>query len=107
MTTLVLFILDAAILMVLMRLLSGAKCGFISSLIAAVLGAVAATLLTNVFTPVGPHAGVVAALLVAVGFGIGISLVFDVGLGSAVLIGFLFLLAKSGIYFLLAKLMTA
>ena len=107
MANIVLFIVDTIILMVLMRLLAGERYGFISSAIAALLGAFGAAVLTQVFTPVGPNAPLVAGCLVAVGFGLAISLVFNIGLISSIIIGFVYLVVRSGVYYFLAVLMTS
>lgn len=107
MTTLVLLIVDAVILMCLMQFLVRENVGLLSSFIAAVIGALAAMLLTNVFTPAGPNAAVVAGLLVAIGVGIGIYFVFHVGFINAIIIGVIFLVVRSGIYYLLGALMRA
>lgn len=106
-TTIVLLIVDAIILMFLMRFLAKEQASLSASFIAAALGAFGAMILTGVFTPVGPNANVVGGLLAAIGVGVGISLVFNVGLLNSILIGFVFLVARSGVYFLLASLMHA
>lgn len=104
MTTLILLFVDAVILMVLMRLLVKENASLLSSFLAAALGAFGAMVLTSVCAPVGPHAPVVAGLLVSVGVGLGIWLIFNVGLINSIVIGFLFLVVRSFVYFLLASL---
>lgn len=107
MATFILLIVDALILMLLLRVLALENASFLASLIAALLGAFGAMILTRVFTPVGPNAAIVAGLLVAIGIGIGISLVFNVGLINSIIIGIAFLLVRSGVYYLLASVMRA
>lgn len=100
-------VIDAVILLLMMQFLAGSNSGLVRSLIASLLGAFGAAILTAVFTPVGPNAGLIAALLVAVGFGIAITLVYEVRLLSAIFIGIVFLIVRSCVYYLLLRLLVA
>lgn len=102
----ILLLIDAVILMCLIRFLVKERAGLLSALIAALLGAVGAMLLTQ-FTPAGQYAALIGGLLAAVGVGLGIWLVFRVELLSAILIGAIFLVVRMGVFFLIGKFLPA
>lgn len=96
--TLIILVIDAIILMLLMNLLVGERQDFVKSLIAALVGAFAAAVLTAVMTPFGPHAGIMATLIVAVGMGIAVWLLFEVKITTALVIGIVFAVVRIGVY---------
>ena len=104
MTTVILLIVDAVILMILMRLLVKENTSLLSSFIAAAIGAFGAMILTGAFASAGPNAGIVGGLLASVGIGLGIWLIFNVGFINSIIIGFIFLVVRSGVFYLLSSL---
>ncbi len=100
----IVLIIDAVILMLLMNFMVGERRDFIKSLIAALVGAVCAAALTMLMTPVGPHANLIATLVVAVGMGIAVWLLFAVRFGTALTIGIVFAVVRIVLYQVLLSL---
>lgn len=100
------FLVDAVVLMLLLQFLVGERRDFLKSLIAAVLGAVGAAGLTQIFSgSLGTHANLIAALIVAACIGVAVSLVFQVRIKTALIIGAIYVVIRTGVSYLLHALL--
>ena len=103
---LITLLVNAVILMVLIRFFVGERVQFLRSLLTAALAAVGVAGLTAIFgVPMGQHAGLVAALIVAVCVGVAVSLLFNVDLTSALILGAMFVVLSAGVHYLLPNLL--
>ncbi len=102
----IILVIDAVILMLSMNLMLGEHRDFIKSLIAALVGAFCAAVLSVLMTPFGAHASLIATLIVAVGMGIAVWLLFSVRMGTALAVGVVFAVVRILVYQVLLSLQT-
>ena len=99
-------IVDAAVLMILLKNFSGEDVGFITALIVALVAAlVTYGLAIGLAGPLGAGGIVVAALIGAAGVGIAVSALFGVEIKRSFLIGAIFIAVHIGIGIALQSMM--